>query len=152
MARALLRLALALRCNCHVLLWRCSNNALGHHAHPAASVRSKDRLPRAREAADPGRITAGTETPMSSSSTAARPASAAAGNPTIGMTDHTSPAITAPSDKSNATRIGQRWKAVAIKHIQKNKTANKNTKTIPSVGSSNVCWARVLDKALQTLT
>ena len=63
------------------------------------------------------------------------------------MTDHTSPAITAPSDKSNATRIWQRWHVVAIKHIQKNKTENKNTKTIPSVGSSNVCWARVLDKS-----
>ena len=69
------------------------------------SVRSKDRLPLARGALDPGRMTAEIETPSGSFSTkAARSASAAVGFVTLKNCDCTSRTITARSGKSTATK------------------------------------------------
>ena len=68
------------------------------------SVRSEDRLPLARGAVDPGRMTAGIETPSgSSTTTAVRSASAAVGFVTLKNRDCTSRTITARSGKSTAS-------------------------------------------------
>ena len=72
---------------------------------PLRSVRHKDRLPLARGAVDPGRVTAGIETPSGSFSTkAARTASAAVGFVTLNDCDCTSRTITARSGKSTGTK------------------------------------------------
>ena len=77
-------------------IWRASRSN---------SVRSKDRLPLARGAVDPGRKTAGIETPSGSFSTkAARSASAAVGFVTLMNCDCTSFTITARSGKSTGTK------------------------------------------------
>ena len=93
-------------CNCQCLLRVCFDSGLGNRARASLtiSVRSKDRLPVARGAADPGRITGGIETSSGSHSTAVRPASAAVGKRTLKMTDCTS-SSPARSGKSTTTRL-----------------------------------------------
>ena len=100
------------------------------------SVRSKDRLPLARGAVDPGRVTAGIETPScSSSTTAARSASAAVGFVELKNRDCTSRTITTRSGKSTATKnLAQmgRTRFIKLKRTSSQIKSLKLTETIRS--------------------